>query len=236
MKINLRRLTLVIIDIITIFISYVLAEIILRQLGVPTLSFKQSYASVFLLMFCDLIWLVACRVYSNIWRYAQIRDFLKCFVGLSGGFLCTYFLCDFIEVTFGYTPHSNIVLDFTFLISLCGIVILRTAYSWIYDYLKHRYSNSAAKIPTLIVGAGLAAHKMVSEMREITCAYSPVAIVDDDSQKQNTYINNVKVMGYTRDIPRICAEHKIKSILVAIPSLNGKERKRILDICVQNVP
>ena len=226
-KINFRKILLMLIDAATIFFSFVFASFILRELGViKGIPLVECYPSVLLQIFCGSVALFAFRVYTNIWRYAQVRDFLKCFVGLFSGFLVTYFLCDFLKLS-----HLDITLAFTFLISLCGIVVLRTGYSWLFVFLKKHSKTAEGKVPTLIVGAGLAGHRMISEMYELSCHYAPIAVVDDDSQKQGTSVRGVKVAGTTADIPKVCAKYNIQTILVAIPSLAGKDRQRIMDIC-----
>ncbi|MDD6484234.1 MAG: nucleoside-diphosphate sugar epimerase/dehydratase [Clostridiales bacterium] len=225
-NINPRKILLALIDAAMIFASFLVSSLLLNGLGLITQSFREGFLSLVVLLASMMIFMIALRVYSNIWRYAQIKDFLKCFIGATMGFLAAYFICDLAGLR-----HSDVVLAFAYLISICSIVVSRTIYSWLFELIKYKSKSKEEKIPTLIVGAGMAGHRIISEMREFTCSYLPIAIVDDDSQKQNTYVRGVKVMGRTRDIPKICRERNISTILVAIPSVDTKERQRILDIC-----
>ena len=60
--------------------------------------------------------------------------------------------------------------------------------------------------------------------------YEPVCLIDDDPDKQGTSIMGIPVRGNTHDIPTWCRKEAVDLIILAIPSLNEKEKKRILDI------
>ncbi len=225
-NLNLRKLALVLIDGVTIILAAALSLLLLTQMDVLHISISDIYISVLIFMFVSLASMFGCRVYVNIWRFAQISDFIRCFTGLTIGFAISYVACDLFPIM-----SSHLLLIFSYLIALCGIVVLRTGYSWLYGFMRR--SSQAGKIPTLIVGAGIASHRMISEMLENVCDYDPVCVVDDDTTKQNLTVRGVKVRGTVNDIPELCKELKIKSILIAIPSLSANDRKRILDICSQ---
>ena len=225
---NKRKLALVMIDAATLFMSVILSYVMLTQMGSFSEPIASFYASILIYIAVTLGCMAICRVYINIWRYAQIRDFVKCFMGLSAGFAFTYVLCDLTKIT-----ASHLLLVFSYLISICGIVVLRTGYSWLYSFMRKQTIENTGKIPTLIVGAGNAAYKMISEMKESPCEYEPICAVDDDSAKQNLMICGIKVRGNISDIPALCKKYGIKSILIAIPSLSAGARKHVLDICSQ---
>ncbi len=69
-----------------------------------------------------------------------------------------------------------------------------------------------------------------------------VGIVDRDSNKLGTFIRTAKVLGNRNDIPRLVEELAVDQVTIAIPSLNGKEREKIVEICnttgvtVNNMP
>lgn len=226
MGLNLRKLMLMVIDAATIAVAAVIAYLMLTELGLLVIGFGKVYGSLVMYMALSVACMFLCRVYTNIWRFAQIRDFVMCFIGLTVAFAFTYVLCDVLKI-----PCSHVLLIFTYFVSVCGIVVLRTGYSWLYSFMKQQTQAQAGKIPTLIVGAGMAAHKIISEMKETQCEYEPVCAVDDDGAKQGLMLNGVKVRGKIDDIPELCKKYGIRSILVAIPSLSPAARKHVLDIC-----
>lgn len=216
------------IDAVTIIIASVLAFVLLIEMNVLKVPISNFYMSILMFALLSIICMFICRVYTNIWRFAQISDFIKCFMGLTVGFAFSYVLCDILKIS-----CSHLMLIFSYLISICGIVVLRTGYSWLYGFIRRQTGAHRGKIPTLIVGAGNAAHRIISEMKETACEYEPVCAVDDDNAKQSLEVKGIKVRGKTRDIPELCKKYNIRSILIAIPSLNAVSRKRIIDICSQ---
>ncbi|MEL3960606.1 polysaccharide biosynthesis protein [Lysinibacillus endophyticus] len=85
----------------------------------------------------------------------------------------------------------------------------------------------------LIVGAGEAGTLLIRSIkRNIKPEYLVVAVVDDNPNKQNLTLMNVKVCGTTKDIPRIVQEKDIDEIILAIPSLGKEEMSKIYERCV----
>ena len=61
----------------------------------------------------------------------------------------------------------------------------------------------------------------------------PVAVVDDDPNKQNQRIHDIKVCGTCEDIPAIAHDCEAEQIVVAVPSSTREERQRIYDFCMK---
>ena len=96
-------------------------------------------------------------------------------------------------------------------------------------------SNSDAHLPrTLIVGAGETGSLSIKRMLngDPDMIGDPVAVVDDDPNKQNQRIHDVKVYGTCADIPTIAHDCEAEQIVVAIPSATHEERQRIYDLCM----
>lgn len=234
-KINLRKLALMCIDAITIIIASIIAFIMLITMDAfgPGAQITDFQASIIIFAGVSVVCMYFTKVYVNIWRFAQISDFVRCFAGLTVAFAFTYVFCDMFEDMIPILRTSHLMLIFSYLIAIFGIVVLRTGYSWIYTLHRKHVQAKPGKIPTLIVGAGNAAHRIITEMRETACEYEPICIVDDDNAKQSLYVRGIKVKGKINDIPDLCKKYGIKSILIAIPSLSVKEKKSILDLCAK---
>lgn len=85
---------------------------------------------------------------------------------------------------------------------------------------------------TLIIGAGEAGEMVAREMkRHPEYGYEPIAFVDDDPQKLNKRIENVKVIGTTNDIAAVVKSEQIDQILIAIPSAYGYTIRSIIERC-----
>lgn len=88
-------------------------------------------------------------------------------------------------------------------------------------YRRAFIKSDYKKIPTLVIGAGRGGLLLMRQMANSPyMGMEPVAIVDDDPNKQNmTLSTNVKVEGTIDDIPELVKRYKIQKIIIAIPTL-----------------
>ena len=63
--------------------------------------------------------------------------------------------------------------------------------------------------------------------------FGVVGVVDDDARKQDLRILGLKVLGSTKEIPRIVEKYHIGYIVFAISNINEANTRRILEICRQ---
>lgn len=59
----------------------------------------------------------------------------------------------------------------------------------------------------------------------------PVCFVDDDLKKLNQKIEGIPIVGTCPEIVKICDEYRIDNIIVAVPSCEEDEKRKILDYC-----
>ncbi|HFU4002151.1 TPA: polysaccharide biosynthesis protein [Streptococcus suis] len=123
------------------------------------------------------------------------------------------------------------------LISLVFSIVLltfpRLAWRSYYQIYNRKVGASNQSLSTLVVGAGEGAHLFIKTIGEEKLPYRIVGIVDDDVKKRGTHIGGVGVLGTRRDIPDITLQQDVKQVVIAIPSLSGKERECIVEICQQ---
>ena len=235
-KINFRRIALAALDVIMIVFSCFMAILLINELRITgnVILLGEYYERIAIYAAVTLVSLVFCRVYRNIWKYAQIKDFVKCFLGMVMGLVITVAIL-LIKNRSGLGIYTKIFLILSFLIATFGIISLRTCYSWLYGFYvrQAKTAKNGDKKRTLIVGAGLAAQRTIGEMYESECEYEPVCIVDDDPSKLHGIIRNVQVCGSTYDIPDLCNDKNIDVIMLAMPSCTAEERKRIIDISLK---
>jgi len=63
--------------------------------------------------------------------------------------------------------------------------------------------------------------------------FGVVGVVDDDARKQDLRILGLKVLGSTKEIPRIVEKYHIGYIVFAISNINEANTRRILEMCRQ---
>lgn len=89
--------------------------------------------------------------------------------------------------------------------------------------------------PVLIIGAGVAGG-IVAEVlgKSQNREFEPVGFVDDDLEKQKQVLHGFPVLGTRKNIPALVNRHKVKEIIIAIPSASGQVVGQIIEICHQS--
>ncbi len=229
-----RTLFLMFLDFASIAISSLVIHFFITFLSdIDTMSFikldtTNTVQHLLALSVSVVLGMYICGVYRNIWRYAGVKDFLDCIYGATLGWIMYCIVIFLLNM-----KYSDIYIMLCTLTSLLVIMSSRIVYA----YLCVRLStvNSAERSRTLIIGAGDACNKILQEMKTGKSKYKPIAIVDDNFSKIGRKINGISVVGSTSDIPQIVEKFEIKTILFAIPSLVGDEKKRILKICSETM-
>ncbi len=186
-----------------------------------------------LITVCSILGMLICGVYSNIWRYASIKDFSKCIGGIVVGTVCIYVLRIIAIIVGRPFISSDIFLLTSIMLSTIAVIILRVGYFYLYNSITK--SPSEQKSRTLIVGGGAACRRIISEMKNPESKYKPIAIVDDDPEKMHRKLHGIPVVGNIINIPEIVEKYHIKTILVAMPSVTGEEKKRIMGVCSETI-
>ena len=126
-----------------------------------------------------------------------------------------------------YVFTQFIVAD---LVALIVLIVIRATYAYYSQEYRKAVSNTLKK-PVLIVGGGNAAETLISELEASDSDYHPVAIVDDNPEKQGVKIKGVRVDGTVDDVPQIAKDKQIHTIIIAIPSATPEQMRRVLDLC-----
>lgn len=173
------------------------------------------------------------HMYSSLWRYASISEAGRIVAAVTVGSI----IGDVILSTFfskGMSLRED-VMAWAIMVIICGGG--RFGIRAIYGSQAWRFkSKSAAHLPrTLIVGAGETGSLTIKRMlsNDPDMVGDPVAVVDDDPNKQGQRIHDIKVYGTCADIPDIARDCEAEQIVVAVPSSTFDERQRIYDLCMQ---
>jgi len=110
--------------------------------------------------------------------------------------------------------------------------LLITGQRIIYRYIFELEWNIQKKQQrTLIIGAGVAGQMIIRQMKREALGFKPVAIVDDEEELKNLFVNGVPVLGSVDGIPKFVKKKKIEEIVIATPSANAKQMQRIIKFC-----
>ena len=224
-----RKLTFLIFDIIAFSASLILAFEIRFEFN-PLLNFNYNLP-MFLVVFVAVklfvfYWL---RLYDISWRFVSLQDLANIgkAVLLSNGILFIVIYGFNLKLFEGF-PRSILLVDliFSFMLS-SGFKISKRMYL---EVMRQRIGISDLK-RTLIIGAGSSGEQILRDInRSDTRKFYPIGFIDDDPMKQNLYLQGIRVLGTTRDLPEIIKRFNVDSILISVLSADRKFHRKILNI------
>lgn len=233
-RINYRKLVLAIADIFIIITSGIISNFLLSLISSDIVFAGKEllYAVVIDLIMCVFM-MFFFGTYSRLWRNFNIKDYASCIISMGIGFALAEVIMLIFEI------RQNIVFLITyFLVATIGVCLFRFIFRKTFLDLTKAGREEGIFERTLIVGAGRAGQMVLQEIlnsrndvNNPSHNIMPVCFADDDVSKLHTKINGVEVLGTCPEIPRICADYQISNIIVAIPSCEEDEKRKILDYC-----
>ncbi|MEE0266092.1 MAG: nucleoside-diphosphate sugar epimerase/dehydratase [Acutalibacteraceae bacterium] len=234
---SFRKFVLALSDMFIIGTSALLTNYIFSvfKLTVVLPSNLTKQTIVFMVFSFIALWL--CGAYAKMWRYFKVKDYLSCVLGTACGILMVlvfagleFFLFDNSKFWF----YLFLVVEY--FISTIGIISFRLIFRKTFLTLV-KVGEVTARKRTLLVGAGRAGRIILKEVNnaalrdEVAQQYDIVGIVDDNKSLTGKKIQNIPIIGTTAKIASICHAENIDTILMAIPSCNEEDRRRILGEC-----
>ncbi len=173
------------------------------------------------------------RMYHVLWRYADARQLILQALAVVVGCGVTLAWNELVGRKIPEYYMSRYYLLILCAFALVGTCSLRLAFRVVREYYgKLQTGDAAMGKRLLIAGAGNACGYVVSMCaRHPDYLGKPVAIVDDDAEKQGLIIQGVHVVGRLDDIPEIAKSKNITDIIVAMPSLRGERLQQVITIC-----
>lgn len=179
-------------------------------------------------------------LYTGMWRYIALVDFWRIAQAAGLSMVLTWSVIHFAGV--GHIPRSVLVMDAVF--TFMGPGIIRVLIRQWYDSWRGKPLTCFIKWPTtgrrrhdhatrvVIIGAGDAAQAILREIEgNPKLQYAIVGLVDDDSAKQGRTLRGVSVLGSVTDLPSICRRYAVDEIIIATPSADRGQMRRIVEQC-----
>ncbi|MGN0314998.1 MAG: polysaccharide biosynthesis protein [Fusicatenibacter sp.] len=229
----MKILALMVLDVLTILVAmtgslWIRFDFSFTAIDPIFLESVEKYLIINLIMTLSLNAIF--HLYTSLWRFASINELrnIICAVVLSA-------VLQEMGMVFLSLPMPR---SYPFLyVLLLLVMMVANRYSYrIFHILRYRYGPGRNQRPvrTMIVGAGAAGYMILKEMktskhlnRVIPC------IIDDNPKKKKTYLGGVPVVGSREYIPEAVEKYHIEEIVIAIPTMSGEERKKLLNICQQ---
>lgn len=224
----------VILDIILIHLSLLLS--LLVRFGDSFKDYLYLYKeNIITFSLLYLFFAIIFRMYDCFWRYVSIKEISL--IGIT--LLVSIFVS--VLVTYWYRGYqfprtvSFLILFFN-LTFITGNKLL-----WRFYYEK-KLSLEKGKKRILVVGAGDAGDVISREIIKRSDLGILVGFIDDDKNKIGKSIHGKKVLGTTVEIEKVIREKNVDSIIIAMPSANGKQIRTIInqipkkDIDIKTLP
>ena len=224
-----KRVILIIVDIILLSISQGISKFFLaKYVGITDLSFVSILMGIIVLY---LTFATLSNVFSTITRYTGYKTMFR----VGGSILGAYSIVYIAEKIFYESTNSRYIV-LSMLLSFLLVIASRLTWREIHEFVQHPSALLGKKVDgtkTLVVGSGDGASLFIKTAQQKSKDLKIVAIVDDDKNKQNTYLHGVKVVGTTEQIPEIVGNYEVEQIVIAIPSLAPNDYERIVEYCQQ---
>lgn len=224
-----KRVILIIVDIILLSISQGISKFFLaKYVGITDLSFVSILMGIIVLY---LTFATLSNVFSTITRYTDYKTMFRVGCSILGAYSIVYV----VEKIFYESTNSRYIV-LSMLLSFLLVIASRLTWREIHEFVQHPSALLGKKVDgtkTLVVGSGDGASLFIKTAQQKSKDLKIVAIVDDDKNKQNTYLHGVKVVGTTEQIPEIVGNYEVEQIVIAIPSLAPDDYERIVEYCQQ---
>ena len=227
---TLPRVWILAVDMAIVIFAYVIADLMLYYEYLPVIEF--NWKMTWLLPLFYLITFLVTKTYDGMLRYAGFNDIRKIFTSctITLGLLITskvFFLKVNHDFAANYYP-GFILMVYHYLITLVIMIIMRFTIRRLYNEV---YKNASDKINTIIYGAGDGGTLLMRTLsQDPTSKFKIRAFVDDDPKRAKSQINTIKVYSPKEAMtPEFVKKNNIEVMILAIPSLNEKRQKEIIE-------
>ena len=181
-------------------------------------------------------------LYRGMWRYTSVADLINI---IKASTISTLFIFCYILLRYGFIgfPRSVFLIDWCFtILFISGFrLAIRIFFEtnsknepW-WDILLSFLGTNKKKIPgcnnLLIIGAGDCGEKIFREIRDnARLRYNVVGFLDDNPSKIGMKIHGVSVLSDTNDIESIAQKVDADEALIAVPSANSQQMRRMVGI------
>lgn len=166
------------------------------------------------------------KIFSIINRYTDYKVLLKLSISVTVAYVIV------LGSSFFFPSFSYRFLFLGWFFSIPILMLPRIIWRVISEKNERSTgTGTTEKVRTLVIGAGSGGSLFVKTVLSGKSDIEIVGIVDADPNKLGTYIHGIKVLGNRNDIPRIVNNYDVQQVTIAIPSLNGTEREKLVEIC-----
>jgi FlaA1/EpsC-like NDP-sugar epimerase len=233
-------------DALLLVAAWYAAHLVRFDFAIPEDQWVLFKAMLPLMLMIKLVTFYVFDLYRGMWRYTSVSDLINIIkaAGISSLLIVSFVL--FVTGFKGF-PRSVFILDgcFTMLFISAFRLSVRIYYEVISEDQSFRRAatmlfRSGRSEPSqsknlLIIGAGDCGEKIYREIHgNARLRYHVVGFLDDDLAKTGMKIHGVPVLGPVRDVEAIARRVRADEALIAIPSANAEQMRRLVRYCKES--
>jgi len=220
---NKRRLLLFIIDIVIFVTVFAFLAYFIQISATPArLTLRQMAVHCGIMLACVFIMRILFGLYVQIWRYANVRDYLNLIVAdFFGGII-------YLAIDRSMFAESHLMVASSIAI-VCSVLIVSLSARFTYQRLryyinKRQASEAANQVNVLVVGAGRLGTALVQELQSNPAGrYEPYCFIDSNPDKIGSKVCGLHVYGEGPDVVARVQSLPVQEIIIAIDSLSPEE-------------
>jgi FlaA1/EpsC-like NDP-sugar epimerase len=223
-------------DLTVLVSAFGLAYLLRFDFAIPEPYRERALIQLPVVVMVQFIALTLTRVYAFVWRYIGLRELGTFARAAAWSAIPLLILRLGVPERFEAwrIPLSVVIVDTV--LGFGGLVALRVLRRTLYERYERaaraRRAGEGRRKRTLLVGAGRAGVLAVREIRDRgDTDLEVVGFVDDDPLKQGMVIQGVRVVGATRDLPRLARELQADQAVVTIADAEPPTIQRIVEAC-----
>ncbi|MTI46829.1 MAG: polysaccharide biosynthesis protein [Firmicutes bacterium] len=226
MQKKMRKLYLILIDIVLINLAFCIAFYLRFDGNIDMQHFNHYLDNIIAITILKIIVFNYFKLYKSLWEYASVEELGQIVIG---SIVANTAVISYLFIQQVHLPRSIYILATMLDIFLIGG--MRFSYRALRKVKKSDLVRKDEK-RVMIIGGGDAGAMVIKELKNHTELRSkPVAIIDDNMKKEGQNINGVPVLGQRYDIMSVAIKKKIDEIIIAIPSATRKEIRVIVEEC-----
>lgn len=227
---NTPRWVVLVIDILIVFISYILSNFILNSFLNTFSVEKLVYKLPFITLIYTLCFLYF-KTYKGIVRKTGLKDAENVFVSNTTAFLILFFISfiyrQFLEnklnlpnLSLTFRMSYSVIFVHLF-ITTVAMVIARLYYKWIYDYF---FSKNKVVQRVLIYGAGDSG-LITRDILQNDTQYNNkvIGFIDDNQSKIGTFIDGLKIYSINDIDEKFIDRNDISEIIISIQNIKTNQ-------------
>ncbi len=235
---------ILVLDVVLLSISFFSAHLLRFDFNIQPIFFRLSLQFFPIVLLIKLSLFYIFDLYRGMWRFTSIADMFNVIKASTVATLLIVAIILFMTRFRGFS-RSVYLIDWGLTIMLIGG--FRLCVRFFYDYRARIETGGTLsiidllrpirkKLPNaknlLIIGAGTAGEKILREIRDnASLKYHTVGFLDDNPVKAGKKIHGVPVLGYINDLPTIRKSANAEEVLIAIPSANSTQMRRVVEKC-----